>query len=76
METTTHPEQVKIGDTLTIIYQNDEIDVTVVTEPFEVEELDENNKGWWQCGIRWRKGENDWYAVWTKDNPVWEIGER
>lgn len=74
MESTIHPRLVKVGDKLTVLYKNEEIEVTVITEPLEVDYIDEDDKGWWQCGVRWRPYPDDWYIVWTYDNPVWEIG--
>jgi hypothetical protein len=72
MESTIHPHFVKVGDKLTIIYKNDEIEVTVISEPYEEWDIDEGD-GCWFCGIKWEAYLNDWYAVWSYRNRVWEI---
>lgn len=74
METMTHPKEVKIGDKLTLSYHGDDIEVTVVDEPYEIEAV-EGNDGWWQCPVSWKPYLSDWFAVWNEENKTWELGE-
>ncbi len=74
-ESITHPKDVRVGDKLKVLYKNELITVTVINEPFEIEELGPDDKGWWQCMIMYKPYLNDYFVVWTEENPVWELGE-